>query len=311
MAVYYLEPGETTLHGSFSNQFAPVLTIDSGDTVTYRLPDAGWGIEAPTLSGEPRKKHARREGEIDQGHALCGPVEVRGARPGMALEIAIERLVPGSYGWTYAGGWAMELNDRFGTREGPEQLLLWALDTGRGVATNQLNHQVTMRPFLGVIGVAPAAPGIHSTWPPRPSGGNLDCKALVAGSKLYLPIQIPGACVSVGDGHAAQGDGEISSTAIECPMDEVTLQFRLAEEMAISGPCAKTPDAWITFGFDQNLNDACYQAANAMLDLMMERYALARKEALALASIVVDLRITQICNGVWGVHALLADDAVR
>jgi acetamidase/formamidase len=311
MAVYHLEPGERTLHGSFSNQFAPVLTIDSGDTVHYQLPDAGWGSEAPALAGGPRKKYPRRDGEIDQGHALCGPVAIRGAQPGMALEITIERLVPGSYGWTYAGGWSMELNERFGTREGAEQLLLWALDAERGIAKNQFQHEVSIRPFLGVMGVAPAAPGYHSTWPPRLSGGNLDCKALVAGSTLYLPIQMPGALVSVGDGHAAQGDGEISSTAIECPMDEAILQFRVVEGMALSSPRAKTAEGWITFGFHENLNEASYFAANAMLDLMMERFALARKEVLALASVVVDLRITQICNGVWGVHAVLADDAVR
>ncbi len=311
MAVFHLEPDERTLHGSFSNEFAPVLTIDSGDTVRYRLPDAGWSIEAPSLSGAPRKTYPRREGEIDQGHALCGPVAIRGAQPRMALEVTIEHLMPGSYGWTYAGGWPMELNERFGTLEGPENLLLWTIDAHQGVARSQFNHQVSMRPFLGVIGVAPTEPGYHSTWPPRHSGGNLDCKALTAGSKLYLPIQVTGALISVGDGHAAQGDGEISSTAIECPMDEVSLQFRLVEDMALASPRARTADSWITFGFHENLNEACYLAANAMLDLMMDRYHVSRKDTLALASVVVDLRVTQICNGVWGIHAVLADNAIR
>jgi acetamidase/formamidase len=300
------------MHGSFSHAFAPVLTIESGDTVYYRnLPDAGWGLEAAAGPDEPRKKLPRREGEVDAGHALCGPVAIRGAEPGMTVEITIERLTPGSFGWTYGGGWESELNARFGTQEGREALLRWELNRERGVARNQLGHQVAMRPFMGVMGLAPVEAGYHPTWPPRPGGGNIDCKELVAGSKLYLPVQVAGALFSVGDGHAAQGDGEISSTAIECPMEEVTLQFRLIEGMSLTTPRARTAHAWLAFGFHENLNDACYLAGNAMLDLIMEQYNLSRKEALALSSVVVDLRVTQICNGVRGIHAVLPDEAVK
>jgi acetamidase/formamidase len=168
-----------------------------------------------------------------------------------------------------------------------------------------------MRPFLGVMGLPPAEPGRHSTAPPRATGGNLDCRELVAGTTLFLPVAVEGALFSTGDGHASQGDGELSGTAIECPMDLAALTFDLRDDMPITTPRALTPDAWLTFGLDEDLDQAMYQAANAMLDLLMELHAVDRPAALALASTSVDLRITQVVNGVKGVHAILGHGAVR
>jgi acetamidase/formamidase len=133
----------------------------------------------------------------------------------------------------------------------------------------------------------------------------------VAGSTLYLPIAVAGGLFSTGDGHAIQGDGEVSKTAIECPMEEVTLTFTLHDQMHLTTPRAETPQGWITFGFDADLNQATTIALDAMLDLIAARYSIARLDALALASLVVDMRITQIVNQVRGVHAILPHGALR
>ena len=164
---------------------------------------------------------------------------------------------------------------------------------------------------MGVMGLPPAEAGVHSTSPPRIWGGNLDCKLLGPGSTLYLPISVPGALFSVGDGHGAQGDGEVSGTAIECPMERLDLTFDLREDSTLTTPRAKTPDAWLTFGLHEDLNEAMRLALADMLTLMSDLLRVDRREALALASVSVDLRVTQVVNGVCGVHAVLPHGAVR
>ena len=168
---------------------------------------------------------------------------------------------------------------------------------------------VRLAPFLGVLGMPPDEPGVHSTIPPRRSGGNIDCKELVAGTTLYLPIPVDGARFSAGDGHAAQGDGEVSGTAIETPVEaEVTLEVR--DDLELEWPIARIDGAWLTFGFDEHLGAAARIAVDGMLDLMEREHGLSRGDALALASVVVDLRVTQVVNQVLGVHAVLRDDAL-
>ncbi|MFL5732136.1 MAG: acetamidase/formamidase family protein [Chloroflexia bacterium] len=310
MSDYRMEPERATLHGHFSRDLPPVLTIESGDRVRFRTIDAGWGLEGSASPGASRRKFEPRDEQLDIGHALCGPVEIKGALPGMNLEIEINDLRPGDYGWTVAGGWSSEVNDRLGVVE-DETYLIWTLDAERMVGRNHLGYEIDLHPFMGVMGMTPDEPGILPTSPPRPSGGNIDCKELVAGSRLYLPIAVPGGLFSVGDGHAAQADGEAGGTAIECPMDVVDLTFRLHEDMHLTTPRANTAAGWITFGFHKDLNEATITALDAMLDLLNEQYGLQRSEALAMASLVVDLRITQIVNGVRGVHAILPHGAIN
>ena len=123
------------------------------------------------------------------------------------------------------------------------------------------------------MGMPPDEPGIHSTSPPRYCGGNIDCKELVSGSSLFLPISVEGALFSAGDGHAAQGDGELSGTAIECPIQRAELTFVLHPNLHLTLPRARTPAGWITFGFHSDLYQATIQAGNSMLDLMIEQLA--------------------------------------
>jgi acetamidase/formamidase len=306
MTIHYINSSAETLHGPFSRDRKPVLSIDSGDTVRYKTLDAGWGLE-PFSENRTRKRFEPNE----RGHALCGPVEIRGAEPGMVLEIQINRVIPGTWGWTSAGGFPHPVNQRLGLDTGEEFHMNWTLDTNSMVGTNQFGHQVALRPFMGIMGMPPDLEGTHPTYPPRFCGGNIDCKELVAGSTLYLPIAVSGGLFSVGDGHAVQGDGEVAALALECPMELVDLTFFLRKDMKISMPRAKTIHGWITFGFHEDLDEATMIALDGMLDLMNELYGLERKEALALSSLVVDLRITQIVNGTKGVYAFLSHGAIK
>jgi acetamidase/formamidase len=156
----------------------------------------------------------------------------------------------------------------------------------------------------------PPEPGVHSTTPPRRFGGNIDCKELTAGATLLLPIGVDGALLSAGDGHAAQGDGEVSGTAIECPLDEVRLTLGLRPDLDLRMPVARTASAWIALGFDHDLDVAADLALETILDLMQREHGLDRERALALASVCVDLRVTQIVNETKGVHAVLRHDAL-
>lgn len=283
--IHELPLEEGTLHGYFSSVLAPVLAVDPGDSVRFQSLNARWHWDRDT-------EFVARDEELHAGHALTGPIEVRGARAGQTLVVSIDEVTPRDWGVTYAH----------------RTPFAWTIDGG--TATDERGKTVTLAPFLGVIGMPPAEPGIHSTGPPRASGGNIDCKLLVAGTTLYLPIAVDGALLSAGDGHAAQGDGEVSGTAIECPLERAQLTVELSD-LALRSPIARIPDRWVAFGFDEDLDLAAEQALATMLDLMERELGVERSHALALASVVVDLHVTQIVNGVKGVHAVLRDDAIR
>lgn len=306
-----IKPGRDTLHGHFSRDLPPCLTIASGDTVRFRTLEAGWSLAPRRTDGrdEAQVFFEPRDLEADSGHALCGPVFVQGAEPGAALEVQINAVMPGDWGYVYAGGWRTPLNDRLGVSQ-KGVIHNWTLDAAAMTARNQHGYSVRMHPFLGVMGMPEDVPGRQSTTPPRRTGGNLDCKELVAGSSLFLPIAVPGGLFSAGDGHAAQGDGEVSGLAIECPMVQVDLTFRLHPNLTITMPRAETPAGKLTLGFGETLDEAMKNALGAMLDWMSELYGLSRPDALALASVAVDLRVTQVVNGIQGVHALLPPGAV-
>jgi acetamidase/formamidase len=275
---------QRTLHGHFSRVLEPVLTVDPGDSVRFSTPDAGWNIA-------PGERFPIEDEAEYEGHALAGPIEVRGARAGQTLAVRVDEVRPGSWGITIA--------------EGVE--VPWKLGGGAGRA---LGRTVELAPFLGVLGMAPDEPGRHSTVPPRSCGGNIDCKELVAGTTLFLPIPVDGARFSAGDGHARQGDGEVSGTAIETPIEaQVTLDVR--DDLPLEWPIARIEGAWLTFGFDEHLGRAAKIAVDGMVALMCREHSLEAGEALALASVVVDLRVTQVVNGTLGVHAVLRDDALR
>jgi acetamidase/formamidase len=285
VALHELPLDAANLHGYFSRDLEPVLAIDPGDSVRISTPNAGWrvGLDEPFESRNP---------DLDTGHALAGPFEVRGARAGQTLAVRIEEVTPGPWGATFTQ---------------PPHRMDWELADGLG---RWAGREIRLAPFLGVLGMPPDEPGVHSTIPPRRSGGNIDCKELVAGATLFLPIPVDGALFSAGDGHAAQGDGEVSGTAIECPVD-ATLTLDVRDDLTLEWPIARTASAWLAFGFDQHLGVAARIAVDGMLDLMEREHGFSRQDALGLASVAVDVRVTQVVNQVLGVHAVLRDDAFR
>jgi len=273
-----------TLHGHFSRELEPVLEIDPGESIRIDVPNAGWQLASLDVF-EPRSSPA------DDGHALAGPIAVRGARAGQTLAVRIDDVSPGPWGVTLT--------------EEPHKID-WRLEDGKGIAST--GQVVRLAPFLGVLGMPPAEPGMHSTIPPRRCGGNIDCKELVAGTTLYLPIAVDGARFSAGDPHGLQGDGEVSGTAIECPASaQLTLDVR--DDLQLEWPIARIDGAWLTFGFDEHLGRAAKIAVDGMVALLGREHGLAADDALALASVVVDLRVTQVVNETLGVHAVLRDDA--
>jgi acetamidase/formamidase len=308
MAIHRIEPHRSTLHGTFSPAWEPALTIDAGDTVLYSTLDARWGLEPMKEEGTSRR-FAPRSDERDNGHALCGPIFINGAHPGSTLVVLIGPIRPADWGWNVGGGYASEYNDATGVGEGTQGgIVPWTIDRDNRTATNGHGITVGIDPFFGVMGMPAADPQPVPSWTPRPQGGNIDCRALTSGTQLFLPIAVPGGLFSAGDGHARQGDGEVSGTAIECPFEEAELTFSLRDDLALTTPMARTHDSWITFGFDTDLDTAALIAVDAMLDLLGREYGLQRNVAMSLASVVVDLRVTQIVNGVKGVHAILKDD---
>lgn len=310
--IHTLKPERRTLHGHFSRDLQPVLTIQSGDTVRFTTLDSNWGLE-PFVGGDyyhTRRVFEGRDPQLDDGHALTGPIAIEGAQPGMTLEIQIKAIELGAWGYCLGGGWPSANNKRLNiTSRGIVHS--WQFDKERMIGRNHLGHTTALRPFMGIMGMPPDEPGIHSTIPPRIYGGNLDCRELVVGSTLYLPIAVAGGLFSTGDGHAAQGDGEIGGTAIECPMELVELTFNLRDDFPVTTPVANTPAGWITMGFDASLNEATFMALEAMFTLMEKLYQLDRWEVVALSSHAVDLHITQIVNEPGGVHAILPHGRVR
>jgi acetamidase/formamidase len=275
---------EETVHGYFSTALEPVLTVNPADSVRFQSLNAGW-------RWTPDSEHFARDADLHSGHALTGPIAVRGARAGQTLVVGIDEVTPGDWGVTFGDGEAFAW-----MHDGDA----WLLD----------DATVEPAPFLGVIGMPPPEPGIHPTVPPRRFGGNIDCKLLIAGTTLFLPIPVDGALLSLGDGHGAQGDGEVSGTAIECPVESAQVTLEVTD-LDLRMPIARTEDAWVTFGFDDDLDKAVDLAVETMLDLMERNLGVTRKRALALASVVVDVHVTQVVNQAKGAHAILRDGSIR
>lgn len=247
MAVFRLKPTREALHGALSPELPAAVTIDSGDSVEFETLEADWRTEKCM---EPRSGSGMffpRSRETDCGQALMGPVYVRGAEPGMTLAVHVDELVPGNWGWSRVGMGDPDHLRRIGCGEG-EYFLTWDIDRENKTCMSNEGHRVALRPFMGLYAVVPAGEEAFTTYVPGAHGGNLDCKELAAGSTIYFPVFHEGALFSLGDGHAAQGNGESGCTAIECPYEKVKITFELVHEEA-EFLAADTPAGCLWLGF--------------------------------------------------------------
>jgi acetamidase/formamidase len=280
-------------HSVWDRLLKPRLRIEPGDEVQIECVDASGGQVTP---GSTLAEYL----SIDRTriHALTGPIWIEGAGPGDVLQVDVLATRHGGWGWSSVVEGLGFLKDRF--RE--PYLFHWLLE---GEATRSLEPAIVpVRPFLGVMGVARAEDGAFRTRPPGPFGGNLDVRELCAGSTLYLPVYNPGALFSCGDGHAAQGDGEVCINGIECPLD-VTLRFLLHKRQPLAGPIVEasertapdsTADAWVVIESGTDLAQSARAATNRMIDLLMSRWGFSETHAYLLCSVALKLRLSQVVN---------------
>ena len=247
---------EQNLRDHYCSRNSPALKVDSGDTVAFETLDVDWTLEPQKDWDTPPPRMARPDGSLGDGPPLSGPIYVQDASPGDVLEVQILEVRPKSWGWTKAGGRNFWPDLEFGADQDSPLLMNWSIDPDKKVAKSSVGVSVSIRPFMGMMGVCSPGEGQHEAWSPTAFGGNLDCKELIAGTSLFLPVGVEGALFSTGDGHAAQGDGELCGCAIECPMEQVRLRFIVHKAHPYPFIHARTLDSMITFGFDRDLKVA-------------------------------------------------------
>jgi len=295
----------TVQWGYFASDGKPVVTVKPGETITIdticaidELEQLGAATDDPIRELKQIKANVKEKGPGP--HVLTGPVAIDGAMPGDVLEVEIVDIrLRSAYGWMQIMPDAGSLPEEFPYLRSK----LVPLDEGGQIAVFAPGIRIPVHPFFGVLGVAPPD-GRLSSGPPAYNGGNMDNKWLVAGTKVYLPVHVPGALFLVGDGHAAQGDGEVCITAIETNLTG-TFRFRVRKDMKLGWPRAETPTHYITMGLSEDLNEAARRAAKEMIDYLTAERGLTRDDAYMLTSAAADLHVTQVVDHVKGVHAML------
>ena len=296
----------TVAWGYYWSEAEPVLRVESGDVVRVvtmitnspeRLERAG--VPADQVQQSLRDIYAQVDDRGPGGHILTGPIWVEGAEPGDALEVRVlEVEIALPYGYNGCSGF---LRDNCGE---PRTRII-ELDRERMIGHFADGIEIPLRPFFGSMGVAPPpAAGRVSSNPPSIHAGNLDNKELVAGTSLFIPVHVPGALFEVGDGHAAQGDGEVNQTAIETSLTG-RLQLIVHKGMTLAWPRAETPTHYIAMGTDEDLTAATRVAVQEAVDFLVQEKGLDQGAAYALVSIAVDLGITELVDGNVGVHAMI------
>jgi acetamidase/formamidase len=307
--IHELKASPATVHrGFFDASLKPVLTIDSGDIVRLETATGNprWyeklGVPRDKIPAELYAVYEGVEGEGRGDHTLNGPIAIRGAAPGDTLEVRIRsvdvRLPIAGQGFVPNRGL---LPDEFPYEQGR---VTW-IDLDRKVVQFAPGIEIPARPFWGVIGVAPpSSMGRVPSGPPNVFGGNLDNPDLGPGSTLYLPVHVPGALLSIGDGHAVQGYGEVSLSAVETSL-KGEIQVVLHKGRRLRWPRAETATHYITMGLDTDLDEAAKIATREMLDFLVDTKGLSRADAYLLASAAMNLIVTQVVDGTKGIHAMV------
>ena len=302
---------ETVRLGVFDETLPPIVTIESGDWVSF--PNTWSHFMNELQPGVPVARLAElRASNPGRGpHSIIGPIVVWDAEPGDVVEIRYRRLHPVAWGAVFNNPGAL------GTGLLPQdfsegQIKYVDLDLAKMEGKFAPDITIPLTPFQGTLGVAPPdgffpplSPGVTSSVPPGPHGGNLDLRELTEGSVLYLPVWKPGALIYTGDSHAVQGDGEISLTALETRMQEVLIQVVLHKQKNFQWPVAETATHWIIMGLDKDLNTAMTLAARNAIAFLASRAKLTPHDSYALCSIAVSFRVTQVVDIVRGVHAMI------
>lgn len=292
MHAHHLAPPH--IHDRWNAELPPAIEVASGDVVVMDCLDSSGAQVTPASTLADYLKIDRLK-----IHTITGPVFVKDAQPGDVLEIEIRRIEHRNWGWTSLVNGLGSLPDRF-----PQpHLFIWRLDGD--FSTSLAPVKLPLAPFLGIVGVCPPEPGEHRTRPPGPFGGNLDVRDLLPGTRLFLPVFQPGALFSAGDGHAAQGDGEVCINGIEGPMQA---EFRLTvrKDMKLDEPFAELPPLrppllpdrgrWAFIASAPQTMDAVRNVVNHAIDFLVARFGLTPELAYTLCSVALDLRLSQVVN---------------
>jgi acetamidase/formamidase len=300
----------TVVWGYYWSQAKPVLHIKSGDvvevqTMTVASPTAlgRGGVKDEDIQPELKAIHAEVKDKGPGGHVLTGPIFVEGAEPGDTLEVRIQKIqlsTPYAYNSFSPRRGVLPATD---FEQGRTKII--PLDMKRMVANFGPGIEIPLHPFFGSMGVAPdPAKGRIDSAPPGDHAGNLDNKDLIAGTKLFIPVHVPGALFEVGDGHAGMGNGEADITALETSLVG-TLQFVVRKDLHLKWPRGETPTHWIAMGLDADLNLAMVHAVREAIDFLVTEKHLSREDAYALCSVAVDFNVTQAVDGTKGIHGMI------
>ena len=305
-----LDPSLENVHwGFFDGKLPPRLTVDSGDTVVVDTV-SGWPEVVPdkALYRPDHYEIATKLKPVFGPHILTGPIAVRGAGPGDTLEVRIKKIeLTADWGWNVMRPLRGALPEDF-----PEfQARVIALDRRKMTAKLAWGPTIPLQPFFGILATAPRPEyGRISTVEPREFGGNVDCKEYVPGTSVFLPVFVPGANFSAGDGHAVQGDGEVCLTALETCL-KGSFELVVHKNMKLAMPRALTPTHYITLGLDQDLDDAAKQALRDMIAWLVQMKGWKPAEAYVFCSLACDLRVTQLVDGNKGIHAMVARSLIE
>ncbi|HEY6306864.1 MAG TPA: acetamidase/formamidase family protein [Candidatus Angelobacter sp.] len=310
--VHVVESNDQTVHlGVYDTNLAPILKIDSGDTLSYVNT---WSHFMNQMQpGVPIDKLAqlRKDNPGKGPHSIIGPVAVNGAEAGDVLEIRYKRVRPFTWGAVFNNPGA--LGTGLLAADFPQgQVKYMDLDLKKMNAQFAPNINVPLKPFPGTLGVAPPdgyypplSPGVTNSVPPGPHAGNVDLSEICEGATLFIPVWKPGALIYTGDAHAVQGDGEISLTALETRFQELRIQVVLHKQKNFAWPIAETSTHWILLGMDKDLNVAMQMAARNAIKFLSARAGITDLDAYGLCSIAVSFRVTQVVDIVRGVHAMI------
>ena len=305
---YYLNPTPQTVHwGHFNASIPAVLQVESGDEVVIDTFSGGMSeVADPSLFRPEHRLIVDTVPQIMGPHILTGPIHVKGAEPGDTLEVRILDIeLTTDWGWNIIRPLKGALPEDFPNLS----RRVIPIDRQTNMARLPWGVDVPLRPFFGIIGVAPPpAYGLVSSVEPREYGGNIDNKEFIPGTSLFLPVFVPGANLSVGDGHAVQGDGEVCLTALETCLKG---RFQvIVHKQSLNFPRAITPTHYISMGMDVDLDDAAKQALRNMIKWLTEIKPWTAEEAYVFCSLACDLHVTQLVDGNKGIHAMVSRSVI-